>query len=294
MYCSKLYCRTSNCALALIRKKFAEDLVEGRALVSTGPYSIAVSIVLFKTPIAEIEKLIADFLNQGVTKVFVIDNSPLSFNTFGNVPSSEFVEKVRVGENLGYGRAHNLAIGRSVDKFKYHIVCNPDISLASNLVATLTEYMDMHLEVGLCMPRLIGSDGLEQHCCRRSPLLWDYVSQLIFPMSWGLRRKHLLEMRDYDYAQIMEVECLSGCFMMFRSSVLRKLEGFDERYFMYFEDFDLSMRAKRIARNIFVPLSFVIHERRSEHRRSWRLRIAFATSALRYFSRWGMFWKRST
>ena len=262
-------------------------------MVPTGQLSIAVSIVLFKTPISEIETLIADFLQQGVTKVFVIDNSPVSFNTFGNTPSSEFVEQVRVGENLGYGRAHNLAIARSVDRFKYHIICNPDIGLASSLVATLNEYMETHLDVGLCMPRLIGTDGLEQHCCRRSPVLWDYVSQLILPKSWGPRRKHLLEMRDCDYAQTMEVECLSGCFMMFRSSVLRELGGFDKRFFMYFEDFDLSMRAKRIARNVYLPLTYAVHERRSEHRRSLRLRIAFTTSALRYFARWGMFWKRS-
>jgi GT2 family glycosyltransferase len=262
-------------------------------LVPKEQLSIAVSIVLFKTPVAEIGQLIADFLRQGVTKVFVIDNSPLSFDTFGNTPSSELIEQVRVGQNLGYGRAHNLAISRSVDRFKYHIICNPDISLASNLVATLTEYMESNLDVGLCMPRLIGTDGLEQHCCRRSPLLLDYVSQLVLPNSWGLRRKYSLEMRDCDYAQIMEVECLSGCFMMFRSSVLRKVAGFDKNFFMYFEDFDISMRAKRIARNVYLPLTYVIHERRSEHRRSWSLRIAFATSALRYFSRWGVFWKRS-
>lgn len=259
----------------------------------TGQISVAVSIVLFKTPISEVEQLISDFLQQGVARVFVIDNSPLSFDTFANAPSTEFVEQVRVGENLGYGRAHNLAIARSVDSFKYHIVCNPDIRLASNLVATLIEYMETHLDVGLCMPRLIGSDGLEQYCCRRSPLLWDYVSQLIFPKSWGLKRKHSLEMRDCDYAEIMEVECLSGCFMMFRSSVLRELGGFDRRFFMYFEDFDLSMRAKRFARNIYLPLTYAIHGRRSEHRRSWRLRIAFAISAIQYFAKWGVFWKRS-
>ena len=89
----------------------------------------------------------------------------------------------------------------------------------------------------------------------------------------------------------MEVECLSGCFMMFRSSVLGALRGFDESFFMYFVDFDLSMRSKGIARNVYLPLTYVVHERRSEHRRSWRLRLAFAASAFRYFSKWGVFRK---
>ena len=244
-------------------------------MIANQQIDIAVSIVLFKTPISENEQLIAYFLKQGVKKVFVVDNSPPRFDTFGDTRASEFVEHVRAGKNLGYGRAHNLAITRSVDKFKYHIVCNPDIALANDLVAILTGYMEAHLDVGLACLDLIGTDGLgniaaaDRRCCR------DYLSQLIFPKTLGLRRKHLLEMRDRNYAQIMEVECLSGCFMMFRSSVLRELAGFDSGFFMYFEDFDLSMRAKRIARNMFLPFTYVIHERRSEHRRSWRLRVAF-------------------
>ena len=261
-------------------------------MVSVGRPSIAVSIVLYKTPFSEIEQLVADFLMQGVDKIFVVDNGPLEFDTFRNAPQSDLVERVRAGKNLGYGRAHNLAIARSAAaRYKYHIVCNPDIDLAGNLVTTLLEYMELHTDVGLCMPKLIGTDGLEQHCCRRSPLLWDYASQVIFPRSWGRRRKYFLEMRDRDYGAAMEVECLSGCFMMFRSSILWELRGFDERFFMYFEDFDLSMRARRLARNVYLPLTHVIHGRRSEHRRSWRLRAAFAVSAIRYFSKWGIFWK---
>ena len=263
--------------------------LEYRCLIPKVPFSLAVSIVLFKTHISEVENLIATCLKQGAARIFIVDNSPLSFDTFRDFPASDLIETVRTGANLGYGRGHNLAIKRSLERFQYHIICNPDIILAEHVFSTLVEYMDMHLDVGLCMPRLIGQDGHEQYCCRRSPVLWDYLSQIFFPNSWGLKRRHFLEMRDCDYARTMEVECLSGCFMMFRSSVLRELRGFDDRFFMYFEDFDLSMRARRVARNMFLPDTYVIHERRSAHRRSWRLRIAFACSAIRYFSKWGLF-----
>lgn len=263
-------------------------------LIPTEQSNVAVSIVLFRTPVSEIQHLIAELLEQGASRVFVVDNSPFSFDTFNDMPPSDCIERVRTGKNLGYGRAHNLAIQKSVGRFRYHIVCNPDISLSGDVLPTLIEYMDAHPDVGLCMPRLIGTDGTEQYCCRRSPLLWDYVSQLILPQSWGKRRKRLLEMRDCDYGQVMEVDCLSGCFMMFRSSVLCELRGFDEQFFMYFEDFDLSMRAKRIARNVYLPRTYVVHERHSAHRQSWRLRIAFAASAFRYFARWGMFWTRAS
>ena len=96
-------------------------------------------------------------------------------------------------------------------------------------------------------------------------------------------------MRSFDYDSPMEVQCLSGCFMFFRSEVLHRVGGFDERFFMYFEDFDLSLRSSSIARNVYFPEAYVVHERQSAHRRSWRLKLIFAQSALLYFSKWGWF-----
>jgi len=75
--------------------------------------------------------------------------------------------------------------------------------------------------------------------------------------------------------------------MFFRSDVLRRLGGFDERFFMYFEDFDLSIRAKDLARNVYYPSAYVVHERQSAHKKSWRLKFVFAKSACLYFSKWG-------
>jgi GT2 family glycosyltransferase len=258
-------------------------------LVITGHHVVAASIVLFNTRYSEVERLVDGLLRQGVARVFIVDNSPLRFDTVGASSLPQAVEMIRVDRNLGYGRAHNLAIRKSTPQFKYHIVCNPDIGLTPSVIETLVEYMDSHEDVGLCMPRLVGTDGLMQYCCRRSPVLWDYVSQIVFPKTLGADRRELLEMRDHDYGQNMEVNCLSGCFMFFRTSVLNVLGGFDPQFFMYFEDFDLSMRAGRIARNIYLPVTHVVHERRSDHKRSWRLRFAFAFSAMRYFGKWGVF-----
>lgn len=258
-------------------------------------FSLSVSIVLYKTETIEIEKLIFAFLAQGASQIFVIDNSPVAFDTFHPLtPSlqSDRVVPIRTGKNLGYGRAHNIAIGAAAGRFKYHIICNPDIILSSDVLRTLLDYMNGHPDVGLCMPRLVGTDGEEQHCCRRSPVIWDYASQLFFPNTRGRRRKHLLEMRDCNYREEMDVECLSGCFMVFRMSVLQKIGGFDKRFFMYFEDFDISMRSGQVARNVYVPGTYVVHERRSAHRRSWRLRLEFGVSALKYFFKWGVFSRR--
>jgi GT2 family glycosyltransferase len=94
-------------------------------------------------------------------------------------------------------------------------------------------------------------------------------------------------MRDHSYDEEFEAECLSGCFMFARSSVLERLRGFDERFFMYLEDFDLARRARRLAVNLYYPGATVLHEHARGHSRSLRLLWAFGVSALRYFSKWG-------
>jgi len=69
--------------------------------------------------------------------------------------------------------------------------------------------------------------------------------------------------------------------------VLAQLGGFDERFFLYFEDFDLSRRAGAIARNLYYPSVSVVHGYSREHRRSLKIRLHFVASAIRYFSKWG-------
>jgi GT2 family glycosyltransferase len=253
------------------------------------PLSLSVSIVLYKTPMSAIAPLLADLQSAGVAKIFVIDNSPAGFDQSGNPPGSDIVERFRTGRNLGYGKAHNIAIRRSVGTYKYHLVCNPDIAIPEHAISSIVEFMDANPEIGLCMPKLVGTDGEMQYCCRKSPLVLDYLSQVLLPRTWGRSRRSALEMRSCDYHKQMEVQCLSGCFMFFRSDVLRSLGGFDERFFMYFEDFDLSFRSRAKAKNVYFPETYVIHERQSAHKRSWRLKFIFARSAFLYFSKWGWF-----
>jgi GT2 family glycosyltransferase len=253
------------------------------------PLSLGASIVLYRTAGSAIRPLVEALLAQGVARVYLVDNSPESFDAFRDWIANERVTLIASGANLGYGRANNLAIGRSIEVHKYHLVCNPDITLGSGVVRALYMMMEEHSGVGLCMPRVVGTDGSTQYLCKRSPVALDYLSRLLPPRSWSQRRRMRMEMRDQSYEQEMEVDCLSGCFMFFRSSVLAKLHGFDERFFLYFEDFDLSQRSRRVATNLYYPRAQVIHVHAREHRRSWRVRMHFITSAIRYFNKWGWF-----
>jgi len=235
----------------------------------------------------ELRRLVSQLLEQGATRVYLVDNSPLTFDTFSAWEPPERVVIIRTGRNLGYGAGHNLAIRDSVLRHRYHLVCNPDIDLGPDVLPRLHSALEERPDVGLCMPRIVGRDGALQYACKRAPSPIDYLARVVSPAGWGARRRFRFEMRDCSYDGEMEVECLSGCFMFFRSAVLSRLSGFDERFFLYFEDFDLARRARRLARNLYYPFSHVTHGYARAHAHSWRLTATFVRSAVRYFNKWG-------
>jgi GT2 family glycosyltransferase len=251
--------------------------------------TIGASIVLYKTAIGKIEPLISDLLSQGVARIYLVDNSPLSFDTFRDWAPPDRVSIVREGRNVGYGAGHNIAIRESVRNHDYHLVSNPDIHLGPDALSRLREVLDSRLDVGLVMPEIVGPDGVRHHLCKRAPSPVDFLPHSLVPENWRKRRRAYFEMQDHPYDQEFEVECLSGCFMFFRSSVLESIGGFDEKFFLYMEDFDLSRRSRKVSRNLYFPSARVTHEHQRGHRTSWKLRWAFARSLVTYFNKWGWF-----
>lgn len=262
-------------------------------MTRTDSLSLGASIVLYKTPVHEVEPLIQQLLEQGAARLYLIDNSPFEFDTFGSWIPPERVTIVRTGRNLGYGAGHNIAIYDSIRRHRYHLVSNPDIALGDNVLETLYAVMESRRDVGLAMPEVVGPDGVRHHLCKRAPSPTDYLPSWLVSKAWRAKRREYLEMRDHDYDGELNPQCLSGCFMFLRSSVFHRIDAFDERFFMYFEDFDLSRRVRRVAGNLYYPFVRVIHEHRSGHRHSLRLLKIFGTSAFKYFQKWG-WWESSS
>jgi len=104
-----------------------------------------------------------------------------------------------------------------------------------------------------------GTDGHLHHLCKRLPSPLDLAIRRFAPASWFEAQRAHYEMRDQSYDRPMEAPFLSGCFMFFRSAVLSRLDGFDERYFLYIEDLDLSRRAAVLARNLYTPDIQIVH-----------------------------------
>lgn len=272
-----------------LKPSFDEEMADCGERQSHAAHSVGVSIVLYRTPIVQIRPLIDQLFEQGIARLYLVDNSPPSFNAFDGWSGDGRVTIIRTGRNLGYGRAHNIAIADSVRHHEYHLICNPDISLGNNVIPELTRLLRERPAVGLCMPKVMGVDGTVQYLCKRPPAPVDFALRRMLPATWLERRRMWFEMRDQSYDDERPVECLSGCFMFFRSAVLGAIGGFDERFFLYLEDFDISRRASAVASNLYYPRVQVIHVHQRGHSKSLRLFLAVLASAVRYFNKWGWF-----
>ena len=102
------------------------------------------------------------------------------------------------------------------------------------------------------------------------------------------RREARYAMRDCDYNAVIEdVSYPTGCFMLFRGSALRRIGGFDERFFLHYEDADIGRRLLTVARSAYVPSVMVLHKWARDTHRSWKMRWITIKSGLLYFRIWG-------
>ncbi|WP_334044698.1 glycosyltransferase [Burkholderia ambifaria] len=202
-------------------------------------------------------------------------------------------EVLRGHGNVGYGRGHNLAIERSDSVF--HLVLNPDVLCQRDTLTAASELMAAYPEIGLVVPEVRGEDGSIQYLCRRYPKVLDLLLRGFAPQS--IRRLFKGRLERYE----MREECgtaedvwgpaiVSGCFMFFRSSVLRKLAGFDPRYFLYFEDYDLSLRTAEVARIVYSPRVRIVHFGGGAARKGWLHIRLFVVSAIQFYNRFGWRW----
>ena len=156
--------------------------------------------------------------------------------------------------------------------------------------ATLRAIAD-HPDVGLVAPAVQGEDGAAQFLCRRYPSVWVLFLRGFAPRALRERFRGSIdryEMRDLiGDGMLTGVPLASGCFMLMRTPLFVRLGGFDPRYFMYFEDYDLSVRAGREAGVAYVPQARIIHHGGEAARKGMRHIAWFAVSAWRFFSRHG-------
>jgi GT2 family glycosyltransferase len=196
--------------------------------------------------------------------------------------------------NPGYGRAVNQAV-RALRNNGYLPVflgaLNTDLAWQPGTFETLLDRMVDHSNVVLVVPKLVDPDGVPQQLCKRNPTLLGLFSRRFVPdwikPFWLRRYDRWYVMADHDYTAPFEAPYLSGCCMLMRASAFLAVGGFDERFFLYLEDADLTRALSRQGRTLHLPAATVVHHWGRGNHRSCRLTVVNLHSVWLYFEKWG-------
>lgn len=191
--------------------------------------------------------------------------------------------------NVGYGAGHNLAIRRGAAP--YHLILNYDILLEPESLLAGWRFLEANPGTVLLTPKVFNGEGEQEFLCKRMPTVLDLGLRAFAPAAVKRlfrRRLDRYEMRDVTRDRVVHgLEQVSGAFMLFRREALERLGGFDDGYFLYFEDFDLSRRAARLGDVAYLPEMRLVHFGGKAARKGRTHIKLFARSALRFFNSHG-------
>lgn len=251
--------------------------------------SLAVSIVLYHND-QELNEAIQSVLNMSWdVKLYLIDNSKTDIlKKYAADPRITYIFNAK---NLGYGAGHNIALRKSLEEnIKYHLIMNPDIRFEKGILEKIIGFMEDHPDTGALMPKIYYQQGHLQRLCKLLPTPFDLIGRRFLRKTpLAARRNEMYELHHFGYDSILNTPCLSGCFMFLRTAVLEKTGLFDERFFMYLEDYDLARRINRFYRTVFFPGVSIVHGFKKGSYQDPKLLRFHIQSAIRYFNKWGWF-----
>lgn len=265
------------------------------------PLRLGVGMVLYAPDLALVTQTLVT-LHAGVvharthgllrdTRLYIVDHSPQPLPPTQLAAWQQLNPQIRTEyehhpANPGFGSGMNRCFRQLADA-DVLLACNPDLSFApDSLTQGLTALLTQH--VGLVAPMLVTA-GTRQPACFRQP---DVLTLLIrgFAPTW-LRQHFHSRLARYAYLDhpvdqpLRDPDIVSGCCMLMSAQAYAASGGFDEGYFMYFEDFDLSIRLRQLAGSVYWPAMQVGHVGGGASRKGWRHILWFARSAWRFLRR---------
>ena len=251
-------------------------------------YKISGSIVVYNKPEDAYKTVesVKKYTDENFS-LYVIDNA--SADNIGRMLKENFdAEYILLKDNIGFGKGHNKVLDK-IDS-KYHFVINPDILINENTINNLCDFMDSHPEVSIACPKVLNPDGSIQYIAKKKPGFLSLVSRRIhFKFLKKIEDEYL--MKDADRDKPFEVDFCTGCFFVIRTDVLKKIGGFDEDYFLYFEDADITMKAKQHGKAFYAPCADVVHFWHRETASSKKQFLIQLKSMFIYFRKWGFKFK---
>ena len=261
-------------------------------------YDFTASIVTYNTPTTDLEKIIKCFQKIKLNfKLWISDNSETdALRNFFEKINDDRIEYIFNNANKGFGEGHNRIIKKVAGDPKlseFHLAINADIYFKENTIEKIVEYMKEHEEIGQIGPKITDLEGEFSYTCRLFPTPMNLILRRFLPF------KKIVDKMDYDYEmrwanfeEIMEVPILSGCFIFSRTAVLKEIGGFDKRYFMYMEDYDLCRKIGQKYKVVYYPEVNISQEHGKASYKSKKMMMFHIKSAIKYFNKWGWFFDK--
>ena len=223
--------------------------------------------------------------------VYLSDNSPEDITAEKLQWTFPGVTILPQKENIGFGRANNAVLPYL--QSKYHLIMNPDVTFAPDLLPKMMRYMDAHPNIAILTPRVLNPDGTEQFLPKK-PISVHYLLGGLLENHGRLFRswREDFTLADREVRSPIPVEFATGCFLLIKTAVFQALEGFDPRFFLYQEDSDLSRRVlnEKLGSIVYHPEMCVTHRWARENTRTMKGRMRQIRSVIKYFMKWGISW----
>lgn len=245
-------------------------------------------------------RILKDAINNitmypNLQSLLIVDNSPYPYFSKCFQPNKSIAYIHLGGRNIGFGAAHNLA-RTNIPSAPYHLFLNPDIVFQPDIfvINALLSAFDHESSVSMVQPLITYPDfSTVQYLCKRNPSLLSQflrLASLPYPFSKFLKKyMDYYEMREIAYSKRdISSTYLSGSFMLCKRCDLDKVGWFDERFFMYLEDADLTRKLSLIGNCLHIPRYKVGHLWERGSHKDLRLALYAITSFYKYSVKWGL------
>ncbi len=191
--------------------------------------------------------------------VVVADNKPASDSVSGQTKTFN-CEYLPLADNPGYGGAINKAVAAHGVSARWILVCNPDLEVSEGAIETLVRRAASDPLIATVGPKILQPDGSVYPSARIIPSLRTGIGHALFANIWKSNPWSAKYRSEAEGETFRETGWLSGACFLIRKSVFDELGGFDDGYFMYFEDVDLGYRAGLAGyKNVYEPAAVVTH-----------------------------------
>ena len=256
-------------------------------------YDFTACIVTYNTEQEELNRILNCFKKIKLKfKLWISDNSGKDIlRNFIENFSDDRIKYIFNNSNKGFGAGHNIVLQKLIEeneKSEFHLMINADVFFEENKIEKIIAYMRKNSDIGQIGPRIYESNGEINRSCRLLPTPLNLIFRRFFPVKSIVEKMdYSYEMKWYDYKSTIEVPILSGCFIFIRTDILKDIGVFDERYFMYMEDYDLCRRIGKKYKVVFYPKVNIVHKHGKASYKSRKMMIVHIKSAIKYFNKWG-------